>query len=270
MIRRAVLLATAVIGLVACMEPPELRPRAPTPGQPHIRVTTYNVNLALAEDPDTVAAVGGTDSDILCLQEVNSVWATILQATYAGRYPFMAFHGEHTGGLAVLSRWPFQDLGVAPGFDDWHPAWHVLVETPIGPIQVLLVHLRPPVSRRGGLSSYFGIDEIHAAELAGFEAKCDADVATMVVGDFNEGDEGGAISWLRERGYRSVLPQFRPGQETWRYESSMYGQTIDTLDHIVYDTARFRPLNATVSYLGNSDHLPVTAIFEALPRPGVP
>ncbi|MCB9537896.1 MAG: endonuclease/exonuclease/phosphatase family protein [Myxococcales bacterium] len=261
--RITVLCAIAAAALIGCMEPPELTPRAPTPGVPHMTVMTYNVSASLARDPETIEAVGMADADIVCLQEVNSVWAESLQATYAERYPHMAFQGEHTGGLAILSKWPFEDLGVADGFEGWHPAWHVLVETPMGPVQVLQVHLRPPISRRGGVGSYFEIDEIHALEVETFSDRCLEDTPTLVVGDFNEAEDGGAITWLTARGYRSILPQFRPGQETWRYAKSLYGQTVDTLDHIVYDTQAFVPLNATVSYVGNSDHLPVVAMFEA-------
>lgn len=83
--------------------------------------------------------------------------------------------------------------------------------------------------------------------------------------DFNEDPNGAGVGYLEARGYENVLPQYHPGQETWRYPKALYGQAIDTLDHILYESKYLRPLNAWVRYAGNSDHLPVTAMFELRP-----
>ncbi len=44
---------------------------------------------------------------------------------------------------------------------------------------------------------------------------------TLFVGDFNESDGGRAIAFLAERGFRSALPEFAPGQTTWRWNTSL-------------------------------------------------
>lgn len=249
------------IALTGCVED-GLAPRAPTPGVPHVTITSFNVDLKRANDPATVAAVVAADADIICLQEANRAWADVLRATYADRYPYMAFHGEGSGGLAILSRYPFQDLGVVPGFEDWHPAWHVLVDSPLGPLQILQVHLRPPVSKRGGyVASYLTIDSVHDEEIRRFSAQCDGAVPTVVLGDFNEDPDGTAVRYLEKRGFRNLLPLFQPGQETWRYGKSVGGQMVDTLDHILVNDS-LDPLNAYVLYEGRSDHLPVTAVLQ--------
>lgn len=262
---RAALPIALALFATGCIDGPMLTPRAPTPGVPHITVTSYNVNLDRYDDPDTVAAVGASDADIIALQEVNGPWREVLRATYHDRYPFMAFEGEASGGLAVLSKHPFEDLGVLTGFDGWHPAWHVVVDSPVGPLQMLQVHLRPPYSRREGVSSLLEVDETHLNEIRGFSATCADDIPTLVVGDFNEGVEGAAVGFLEDRGYLNALPAFRPGAETWRYEKSLYGQAVDTLDHVLFETNTLDPLNAYVKYIGNSDHYPVTVVLEPVP-----
>jgi len=250
-----------VLLLAGCLEPPALRPRDPTPGVPFVTVTTFNLDYGRWDDAETVAAVGASDADVLALQEVGADWARTLRARYADTYPYQAFQGTGSGGLAVLSRFPFEDRGVQPGLDDWHPAWHVLVDSPVGPLQLLLVHLRPTVSKREGyVGSYFESDGARSEEIQAFTARCTDEVPTLVLGDFNESG-GEAISYLEGRGFRSVLPLYRPGQETWRYDRSLVGQTVDTLDHIFFPET-LAPLNAYVTYVGNSDHLPVTALFE--------
>lgn len=247
---------------VGCMPPPELRPREPTRGVAHLKVVSFNVDLKQYADPETIEAVGQTEADVVVLQEVNDGWRAALEERYVEDYPYRAYHGRASGGLAVLSRYPFEDLGVVAGIDGWHPAWHVLVDTDIGPIQVLVVHLKPPYSKREGISGYFNADEAHLREVRTFSESCEEDIPTLVMGDFNESPGGAALSFLEARGFDNILPQFRPGQETWRYERSLYNQAVDTLDHILYQPSALDPLNAYVRYYGNSDHLPVVALFE--------
>jgi len=266
--KHATLTAAILFAAIACVDPPEMTPRAPTPGVPHVTVTSFNVNLKQYTDPTTVEAVGATEADVVCLQEVNTGWREVLRSRWHETYPFMAFEGEASGGLAVLSKYPFRDLGVRSGFDGWHPAWHVVVDGPIGPLQILQVHLRPPYDRSAGVTSLLDVDQAHLKEIDGFSAECDGALPTIVLGDFNESVDGPAIRYLEDRGFVNALPAFRPGQETWRYERGLYGQTVGTLDHVLYDAARLTPLNAYVKYVGRSDHLPVTLLVEAIPGVG--
>ncbi len=261
--RRARAFVTSVGLLVSgCAEPP-LRPRAPTPGVPHFRITTFNVNLDMAGDAETLAAVGAADADIICLQETNADWEAAVRGAYGTRYPHMRFQhdGEGAGGLAVLSRFPLRDEGAVPGFRGWHPSWHLTADTPMGPVRLLLVHLRPRVSKKHGyVNAYLTADRDHAQEIAYIERHCSDDLPTLIVGDFNEDEDGGAAEYLEDRGFESVLPLFHPGQETWYYPS-LLDQAGDTLDHIFFGP-HFRPLDAYVIRRGRSDHLPVTAFFE--------
>ena len=64
---------------------------------------------------------------------------------------------------------------------------------------------------------------------------------------------------LRERGFRSALPEFHGSTPTWRWYTS--GVTVRAqLDHVAYDS-RLVPLDARVIQAGRSDHLPVLVVL---------
>jgi len=260
--------ALTALGLAGCAVP-ERRPREPQPGEPTLRVLSYNVNYGLAGDGSTVAAIRAADADLVVLQETTPAWEAVVRRELGAHYPHVDFlHAPGAGGLAVLSRTPFRTEAVSPPPEGgWFPAWRVrLPETPIGPVRVIGVHLRPPISDGGSVvSGYLSTPAVREREIARHaEGLAQGEVPTLVVGDFNESD-GDAVRWLRERGFRSVLPEFHPGLRTWRWQTSL-GEITATLDHIAYDR-RLVPLDARVIEAGRSDHLPIVATFARAPRP---
>jgi endonuclease/exonuclease/phosphatase family metal-dependent hydrolase len=242
--------------------PAPLEPEPPTPGSPHFKIVTYNVELNEADQQSSLEAVGAADADIVCLQEVTADWESALRSRYEAEYPHMLFHtAGGAAGLAALSRFPLTDLGVHAGPGDWHPAWHFLADSPAGTLQVLNVHLRSLLS--GGsnpVASYLSTGGDHAQEIRSFIQACEGDLSTLVVGDFNEDPDGSAVRYLERQGFQNVLPRYHPGQPTWRYKS-VSNQLSKTFDHILFDSS-LRPLNAWVESQGASDHLPVAAHFE--------
>jgi endonuclease/exonuclease/phosphatase family metal-dependent hydrolase len=244
-----------------CGEAP-LEPREPTPGVPHFVIQTYNVELHAYDDAATVAAVGAANADVIALQETTANWQRVLADTYGDEYPYMLFHGQSSSGdLAILSRFPLEDRGVLPGPNGWHPAWHVLVDSPVGPVQLLNVHLRSYFNGTSNtVESYLTVGDDHLESIEYFTEECDPDGVNVVLGDFNEDEDGPAVRYLEERGYEDALPLYHPGQGTWRH-ASLAGQLTKALDHIVFD-GRLRPLNAWVEVAGNSDHIPVIAHLE--------
>lgn len=233
-----------------------------TPSGPALRVMTFNVNFGLGGDPATLAAISLGQADLICLQETTPAWEEALRRELSGRYPHMAFkHHQAAGGLAVLSRFPFEDMGTRASPVGWFPAWRVMVSSPLGAVQVLLVHLHPPVSESGSvISGYFTTPSVRRTEMADFAALISPELPTLVVGDFNEDSDGRAVALLNKRGFRSVLGEFQRDTDTWRWHTSL-GQIRHTLDHIIYDP-RLDPLDARVLRVGRSDHWPVLATFQ--------
>src|SRR5688572_3439388 len=92
----------------------------------------------------------------------------------------------------------------------------------LGPVQVLNVHLRPPVSDRGSwVSGYLTTRHDREREMQRFYARLWADAALIVAGDFNEGENGGVLDWLRRKGMRNALPEFDRSTATWEWRTSI-------------------------------------------------
>ncbi len=258
-------LSCLLLGALSCAEPgaggsPPSSAPTETTSSASVRIMTYNVNFGLAGDAETLAAVREVDADVVFLQETTETWERSLRAELDDRYPHALFrHCCGAGGLGVLSRFPLLAREyLAPPDGGWFPAWRVLVETPIGQLQTLHVHLRPQLSESGSfLGGVFSTPPIRRAEIAAYHAALDPAAPTLVVGDFNENGRGGAIRFLEDRGMRSALPGARGAEPTWRWQTSI-GTIREQLDHIVHD-ARLEVVHVEVVERGRSDHLPVVA-----------
>ncbi len=259
--RRALSLVLGLLSVACAAE--YQTPRTPEAGRAHVRVLSYNVNYGIAGDEATVEAIRGAEADIAFLQETTPAWEQALRPALDGTYVHMGFrHCCGAGGLAVLSRFPFtEDAYVDPPSGGWFPGWVVTIDSPLGKLQVLQVHLRPQISDRGSVvSGYFGTPPIRESQIKLFAKHLDPSLPTLIVGDFNEEPDGRALSYLSELGYRSALPAFAGSEPTWRWPTSL--MTLrQQLDHIVVDP-RLDVLDARVLDQGSSDHLPVVAVVQ--------
>lgn len=257
----------SLLVLFASLQPgcsnPARVPRAPAPGEAALRVMTYNVNYGLAGDPATIDAIAGADADVVLLQETSARWEVALRARLGDRYPHMAFHhAPAAGGMGVLSRLPLEGLEwLRPPAGGWFVAGRVVVVAPLGRVQILNLHLHPPISEGGSVvSGYFTTPAVREQELQRHFGRLRPGEPTLVVGDFNEGAGGRALRWLQAQGYGNALQDFQPGADTWRWTTSV-GTVRTQLDHLAYDERLLTPLRAEVLSEGRSDHLPVVATF---------
>lgn len=260
--RAAILVSVLALAGGACATPPR-SPEAPRPGVAHLSIATFNVLFETWNDAATIEAIAQADADVVCLQEVNEAWVAALTRRYAREYPHVAFAAAGgSRGLGVMSRFPLEERALLPAAPrGFHSAMIVYVRTPLGRVQVLVVHLRSYLRGRGGpLRSVTSIAEDHAQEIQAFAAQLRPG-PTLVVGDFNEESDGRAVRWLERRGFANALPSYHPGQPTWRGRS-IAGQLERSIDHILYDRS-FVPLDARVVSAGNSDHLPVVAVLRS-------
>lgn len=223
---------------------------------------SYNIELGAAGAGSTLDAIGEIDADIVCLQEVTPEAEQSLRASYGEQYPYQLYKSKGgAGGLAALSRFPLVDLGLRAAPQGWHPSWHLEAESPAGPIQLLNIHLRSLFSGDSNpIESYLATDTDHLEQIELFSDECNANVATIALGDFNEEADGNAVRFLEGRGFQNLLPAFHPGQPTWGFRS-VGNQLGATIDHILV-TDQLVPLNAWVRRLGESDHVPVIAHLE--------
>jgi len=232
------------------------------PVGPHFRVLTYNVNFGGPRPDLAVRAIRVADADIVCLQETTPAWERYLVNRLKQTYPHAAFrHFGGAGGQAILSRFPVKELAYVLPTAGWFPGWIVEARTPLGPVQILNVHLRPAVSDTGTLSvgAYYSTKATRLDEIRWFYGVLKPDRPHIVLGDFNEGGSGRAVSWLRAQGMKNALQEFDRSTETWRWRTSV-GTVRGRLDHILH-APRLHCFSARVVKGGASDHLPVVAVF---------
>ncbi len=231
--------------------------REPVAGERVLTVVTWNVNYGLAWSGSEALEEATRDADLVLLQETNAGWETTSSERLRERFPYQHWlDDEAAGGQAILSKRPFT-FEVLPAEHGWFPAMRIEV----GGVQVLNVHLHPPISDSGSVvSGYFNTGPTRRAELRGFFAALDPRLPTLVVGDFNEGTSGEAISWAANQKFRSALPEFAPTADTWHWPVSRVLELHAQFDHLLYGPG-LAPLKAEVLRIGRSDHFPVRAVF---------
>jgi endonuclease/exonuclease/phosphatase family metal-dependent hydrolase len=137
-------------------------------------------------------------------------------------------------------------------------------DTTNGPVQVLNVHLHPPVSDRGSwVSGYLTTGDDRVREMERFYAKRQKELPIIVAGDFNDDDQSAVVRWLEDRGLTDALPQFDPSSPTWQWYTSQ-GTLHRRMDHILY-SPELHCGSAQVRHEGASDHFPVEAVFTRPP-----
>lgn len=249
-----------LVAFVACASPSAAQTQRTGPV---VRLAAYNINYGLAQngivDEDTLIAIGAPAADVVLLQEVTSEWEQAIRVAFSGDYPHMAFLSRPgPGGLAILSKSPIVEAEELPPVT-WFPAQRAVIATPLGRVQVLNVHLRPPFSDDGSLvSGFFATPPIREEEIESFVRALDEALPTVVAGDFNEAD-GRALGALYARGWTNALIAAGNKDKTWRW--SVWGfEVTDRLDHIVVDQ-RLSVHAAAVVDAGRSDHLPIVAVL---------
>lgn len=235
--------------------------RAPALNEPVLQVLTYNLNYGIAGDESTVAAILERDADVVLLQETNARWQQALQPLLSKRYPGQAWlDGQAASGMAILSKHPLEAKALANP-NGWFPAIRAVTDTPLGRVQLLGVHLHPPVSESGSwVSGYLSTGGVRRDEMAHFLAKLDPSMPTIVAGDFNEDARGDALQLLERHGLRTALPELHPAAKTWRWPLTQSLELTAQLDHVAYGP-ELEPIDARVTRTGNSDHFPVVVDF---------
>jgi endonuclease/exonuclease/phosphatase family metal-dependent hydrolase len=242
---------------------PQPTPNLVLPGR--MRVMTYNVNFGGRGDRAGVEAVASASPDIVLFQETTPEWESALVAGLGARLAHHHFEDTQgnwaAGGMGVMARWPISKVERLDGGEPFY-AHRVIVETPRGPIQLLNLHLRPPMSESGSwVVGFFSTREIREREAKRHVARLDRSLPTIIAGDFNEEDDGLGMAVFRAAGFTNTLPQFHPDAPTWQWPLSRDMALRFRLDHVMVD-GRFRAVDGNVVTAGISDHYPVWVDLE--------
>jgi endonuclease/exonuclease/phosphatase (EEP) superfamily protein YafD len=195
---------TALLPLVlssACATAPDFALRDRTAAQ--LVVVTYNVNYGLAGHGDILDALELIDADVVLLQETTPAWERALAKRFQKTYPHRRFHHhDAAGGLGVLSKARITESELLPAVT-WFPAWRGVVSTPVGPIEFLNVHLRPPFHDDGSVvKGWFTTPAMRDDEIAAFSLALEGKHPIVVVGDMNEGVGTSHAAFARARSRR--------------------------------------------------------------------
>jgi endonuclease/exonuclease/phosphatase family metal-dependent hydrolase len=237
--------------------------QAEVPAGASFRLLSYNVNWGAPRPELAAEIIRHSKADIVCLQETTPAWEQFLRQTLDREYPFCEFReskGRMGGGLAFLSKVPAREIAYVPSETGWFDGWVMAFETKLGPVQVLNVHLRPPVSDNGSWASgYLSTGDDRVREMERFYARRQPNTPLLIAGDFNDGEGSPVLRWLEKRGMINALPQFDSRTPTWHWRTSVV--TLKRrMDHIVY-SPELRCCSARVTQAGGSDHFPVEAEF---------
>lgn len=257
------LLAAVSAGIVVAGSRPA---HADTATKSSLRLMTFNVNFGNPDPDDALAAIEKADVDIVLLQEITAEWKKLLAKRFAKQYPHQVFriHTRAAGGLAVLSKQSIKTEEVlASPLHGWFPAQRLVVDSTLGSLQILNVHLRPAVDGGSWIKGFMTTPPLRRKEIETYWKKLTTSgVHTVVAGDFNEDPTGTAVAFLENNKLARVVTS---GPTTWRYHVTSAAGSSDVLtldiDHVMLSNK----LTATASEVidaGASDHRPVVVTIE--------
>lgn len=223
-----------------------------------LTVMTYNVNYGHTGRDETLDAIDAGNADLVLLQEITASWEKQLRKRFKDRYPHMAFHihKRAAGGLAVLSKNPITDDEILPPAEGWFPAERLVVDTPLGSLDVLNVHLRPAIVDGSWIKGYLETPPIRLREIKAYWSQLPRPPA-IVAGDFNEEPGKDVGVFLADKGMTRVDSGGNP--TSWSWSGQYKGHDVNLawdIDHVVIDPS-LTATSATVLDQGKSDHRPV-------------
>lgn len=229
---------------------------------PGFTAMTYNVFFERPDYATGERLIRDASPDILFLQEVTAGWQPTFERL-RDLYPYQRSAADARGdGNALLSRLPLSHARRLPPTVGWYGGWYAIAETPIGPVQVLGLHLMPPLTEKEqfSLRAFLKTARVHRREIETFCREVDLEAPLLVLGDFNESGQGAAGGWLHRQGLRCALAQHDWFSPTWAWIKLplIHGR----LDHI-FHTDHLHPVESYVINDGVSDHLPVLVAFHA-------
>jgi endonuclease/exonuclease/phosphatase (EEP) superfamily protein YafD len=114
-------------------------------GDDLLRVVTANARFANTDHAAMVAWLSRSDADIIALQEITPQWVVALEPL-APSYPYRkVIPRDDPYGIALLSRWPIDDVQPVDFADDGLPSLVANVDVHGRRLRVIALHTRWPV-----------------------------------------------------------------------------------------------------------------------------
>lgn len=238
-------------------------------GRNCLRFATYNVywqnSSSDKRNPESVIRIiKEINPDIMTLQETFCFSARHLEKVFRKSHPYQLFRDQHSNksedGLGILSKYPIVKNIYFPPKYGWFPGWIFVIKTPKGYLQVLNVHLNPPLVSEGNIGLFaeglWLTPKFRFQEISYYCKYLNPCMSTIIAGDFNESDSGIACQFLRNRCYLDVLLNKIPSCiKTWYCRWGCFNFT-GRYDRI-YTSRDIDTVYTRVLQKGYSDHFPV-------------
>lgn len=224
--------------------------RLPEPERTELTAMTWNLYFQAHDQPGVEEVLAQVDPDLLFLQETTPAWQTRLQ----GLFPYQQWvpGPQAGGGVALLSKYPMEGMVVHQVQGARFPAQRAEIQSPLGSVEVLNLHLIPPFGPRGSLiTGFFRTKQPRYREV---QALLELGVPDLACGDFNASEREASVSLMEKAGMVSALPEYAPGQHTWHGPGER--EFHWRIDHCMVGPA-FVTTSAQILELGPSDHYPL-------------
>lgn len=238
-----------------------------------LRFATYNVywknSSKNKHNPHSIISlIKEINPDIIALQETYCFSANRLKKHFKKTHPYYLFrscnHNGNEDGLGLLSKYPIVKNIYFPAVYGWFPGWLYVIKTPKGYLQVLNVHLNPRLVCDNNIGIFaegiWATPKFRLMEISYYYKYLNPCLPTIIAGDFNEGDNGAAVNFLRRHCFRDLLMMLPNHIKTWRYQWACFNFS-ERYDRI-YCTSDIHPYRrCQVLQKGYSDHFPVVIDF---------
>ena len=221
-------------------------PAALTCSDDQLRVVTANAWFANTDHAALVAWLSRSDADIIALQEITPRWVTALEPLLR-KYPYRKFMPrDDPYGIALLSRWPIDDVQPMDFSGDGKPSLVANVDVHGRKLRVIALHTRWPVTPELQVARDRALQQAAALALTQPDA-------TILLGDLNLTPYAPAFARLvSESGLQDAL-----AGEAWRptWQAGFWPLALP-IDHVLVPRRGCVTGHEIGPYVG-SDHRPL-------------
>jgi endonuclease/exonuclease/phosphatase (EEP) superfamily protein YafD len=211
-----------------------------------LRIVTANAWFASTDHAQLVAWLSHSDADIIALQEITPQWALALEPL-ARTYPYRkVIPREDPYGIALLSRWPIDDVRSMDFSVDGMPSLVANVDVHGRKLRVIALHTRWPVTPGMQVARDRALQQAAALALTQPDA-------TILLGDLNLTPYAPAFARLvSESGLQDAL-----AVEAWRptWQAGFWPLALP-IDHVLVPRRSCVTGHEIGAYVG-SDHRPL-------------
>lgn len=223
-----------------------------------LRVVEVNVNGGTAPDAQLIQWIKDTKPDVLVVVELTEGWQAALDSELPELPGRHAAPAADASGIGLYSRFPIVRSATIPSPVGAFNHIDALMQTPVGPVRLLAVHLLPPIS-----VSFVGSRNSEMQWLAQLASTLTME-PLVVVGDFNETPWGNAYSAFVQTSH------LRSARDGWGIDGTWH-RNLPAAVRIPIDHCFISRGLGSVGFengpVNGSDHLPIVADLVVLPPP---